>query len=57
MNGAEEDFSFLEMMDKIAKLNSPFFGMARKEHCSGSIIYQIISGKTKINILNLRSHI
>ena len=45
LNGAEEDFSFLEMMDEIAGLKSPFFGMARKEHAGGTIISQIISGK------------
>ena len=45
LNGAEEDFSFLEMMDEISNLKSPFFGISKKEHSGGSIIAQIISGK------------
>ena len=47
LNGAEEDFSFLEMMDEIANLKSPFFGMFRDEKTDGSILAQIISGNYK----------
>ena len=45
LNGSEENSSFLDMMNEISKLKSPFFNMMKIEHERGSITSQIISGK------------
>ena len=45
LEGSSEELTFIQMMNELNQLKSPFFGMFREEKTNGTTISQIIAGK------------